>query len=263
MKASEYPRFFEFETTHWWFRGLHAMLLQTLGGLGMGADARILDAGCGTGGLMARLRDKTDGTVFGFDLSAEAAAFWPERRLSTAWRASVNAIPLASDCMDAVFCINVFECDEVDPAAAYRELWRVTKPGGYLILSMPAHHWLGNEVHDAAIDGSRRFVRKELAAMVETRPVEIQRMTHLFPFFLPAIAAWRFVAALRPGEVEAHTDLSRLPKWINELLFLVTQAERSLLKHMDFSFGSSLLCVARKAGGVHRGQSPLSHDHAV
>lgn len=66
--------------------------------------------------------------------------------------------------------------------------------------------------------------------------------------YLPAIAAWRFAAAMAPrrGETEARTDLSRLPKWINEPLFLLTQAERWLLKHMDFPFGSSLLCVARK-----------------
>ncbi len=248
MKPSEYPRFFEFETTHWWFRGLHSMLLQTLGELGIGAGSCILDAGCGTGGLMVRLRGNIDGTVFGFDSSAEAARFWPDRELTTAWCASVNTIPLASECMDAVFCINVFECDEVDPATAYGELWRITKPGGYLILSMPAHHWLGNEIHDIAINGSRRFVAKELRALVDTRPMEIQRMTHLFPIFLPAIAAWRFAAAMgpRPDKTEARTDLSQLPKWLNEPLFLLTQAERWLLKHMDFPFGSSLLCVARK-----------------
>ncbi len=246
MKASEYPRFFEFETTHWWFRGLHSILLQTLGEINIGANTRILDAGCGTGGLMTKLG--VGAQVFGFDIAAETTGFWPEQNRATAWRASVNAIPLASESMDVVFCINVFECDDVDPATAYGELWRITKPGGTLILSMPAHHWLGNETHDAAIKGSRRFVREDLAALVNTRAVEIERMTHLFPFFLPAIAAWRFAAAMGPRgyEAEARTDLSRLPKWINEPLFLLTQAERLLLKHMDFPFGSSLLCVARK-----------------
>lgn len=253
MKASEYPRFFEFETTHWWFRGLHSILLQTLDELGLKTDARILDAGCGTGGLLAAIRRNADGRVFGFDLSAEAARFWPKRRLSAVWRASVNAIPLQSNCMDAVICVNVFECDEVDPPTAYRELWRITKPGGYLILSVPAHQWLGSEIHDAAINGSRRFNRKELAAIVDTCAVDIERMTHLFPFFLPAIATWRAIASLgrRSQKMEVRTDLFQSPKWINELLFLLTQAERSLLKHTNFPFGSSLLCVLRKTVGTH------------
>ena len=224
------------------------MLTQTLGDLGLGAGARILDAGCGTGGLMKSLGDNTKSTVIGFDLAAGASRFWPERGLVNTFRGSVNAIPLPTDSLDAVFCINVFECDEVDPATAYEELLRVTKPGGHLILSMPAHHWLGDETHDAAVNGSLRFVRKELAALVKTRPVEIERMTHLFPFFLPVIAGWRFVNAMRPRsrETEARTDLSRLPDWINAPLFLLTQVERRLLEYMDFPFGSSLLCVVRK-----------------
>jgi SAM-dependent methyltransferase len=248
MKASEYPRFFELETTHWWFRGLHSVLIKTLGDLGLGDESLVLDAGCGTGGLMALLSDNTDATVIGFDIAAEASQFWTARGLATTFRGSVNAIPLQTDSLDAVFCINVFECDEVEPATAYEELWRVAKPGGYLILSMPAHHWLGDKTHDAAVNGSRRFVRKELAAIVNSRPAEIKLMTHLFPFFLPVITAWRFINGIRPRapEAEAHTDLSRLPNWINTSLFLLTQVERMLLKFMGFPFGSSLLCVARK-----------------
>jgi SAM-dependent methyltransferase len=248
MKASEYPRFFEFETTHWWFRGLHGALIDVLHGFNLDASARVLDAGCGTGGFMARLCAATPARVFGFDLAAEASPFWEKRGLATGFRASVNEIPLAADSMDAVFCINVFECDEVDPLAAYHELWRITRPGGHMVLGMPGHHWLGNKAHDAAIHTSRRFTRRELAALVATRPVVIERNTHAFPFFLPMIAAWRFAAAIRQkfADVEPRTDLSTLPVWLNELFYGLTQAERRLLRHMDFPFGSSLICVLRK-----------------
>ena len=248
MKASEYPRFFEFETTHWWFRGLHSLLGDVLRGFDLDNTARVLDAGCGTGGLMARLRAATPARVFGFDLAGEATPFWAKRDIATAFRASVNEIPLATDSMDAVFCINVFECDEVDPLTAYHELWRITRPGGHIVLSMPAHHWLGNRVHDAAVNGSRRFTRPDLAAIVTTRPVVIERHTHAFPLFLPMIAAWRFAAALRQKLVNAEpqTDLSTLPAWLNALFYGITQMERRLLRRMDFPFGSSLLCVLRK-----------------
>lgn len=251
MKASEYPRFFEFETSHWWFRGLHSILCDILRGFDLDGGARVLDAGCGTGGLMARLAAAGPARVFGFDLAAEAAPFWARRGIDTGFRASVDAIPLAADSFDAVFCINVFECNEVEPLAAYQELWRITRPGGHIVLSAPGHHWLGNRVHDAAINGSRRFTRREFADIVATRPAMTLRNTHAFPLFLPPIAIWRFAAALRRRlghEAEAQTDLAALPRWINEPLYGLTQIERALLRHMDFPFGSSLLCVLRKTG---------------
>ena len=250
MKASEYPRFFEFETTHWWFRGLHSVLGDILRDLDIDSSARVLDAGCGTGGFMARLRAATTASVFGFDLANEAPPFWEKREIATAFRASVNEIPLATDSIDTVFCINVFECDEVDPLTAYHELWRITRPGGHLVLSMPGHHWLGNKAHDAVIHTSRRFTRRDLAAILATRPVVIKRHTHAFPLFLPMIAAWRFGAAVRQKfvDVEPQTDLSTLPLWLNETLYGLTQVERWLLRRLDFPFGSSLICVLRKDG---------------
>ena len=248
MIASEYPRFFKFEITHWWFRGLHSVLREILRGIDLDGSSRVLDAGCGTGGLMARLQSETAARVFGFDLAAEACPFWEKRGITTGIRASANDIPLATDSIDVVFCINLFECDEVDPATAYQELWRITKPGGHIILSTPAHHWLGNKAHDAAINGSRRFTRKELAQIAAARPVIVERNTHIFPLFLPMIAAWRVASALRQkfGTTEARTDLTDVPFLINETLYGLTQVERGLLKLIDFPFGSSLLCVLRK-----------------
>jgi SAM-dependent methyltransferase len=248
MKESEYPRFFAFETSHWWFRGLHSILIQTLNDIDVAARPLVLDAGCGTGGLMAKLRDNAVGDIIGFDLSEEASHFWAKRNLSTACRASINDIPLPPDSIDVVFCVNVFECNEVDPEVAYAELWRITKPGGYIILSMPAHHWLGSKRHDAAINGSRRSTRKEFRAIMETRPITMKRMTHLFPLFLPLIAAWRFVTGILSlfQNAAPQTDLAHLPKPINEILFRCTQVERCIVKHMDVPFGSSLLAVARK-----------------
>jgi SAM-dependent methyltransferase len=249
MIASEYPRFFKFEISHWWFRGLHSILREVLRGIDLDGVSHILDAGCGTGGLMAQLQNESAAQVFGFDLAAEACPFWEKRGITTGVRASINDIPLATNSIDVVFCINLFECDEVDPATAYQELWRITKPGGHIILSMPAHHWLGNKAHDAAINSSRRFTRKELAQITAARPVIAERNTHIFPLFLPMIAVWRGVAALRQkfGATEARTDLSEVPFFINETLYGVTQVERWLFKLMNFPFGSSLLCVLRKA----------------
>ncbi len=249
MLASEYPRFFEFETRLWWFRGLHSVLGDIARGFDLGPSARVLDAGCGTGGLVARLKALTAARVYGFDINAAAAPFWARRDFRTGLRASAEAMPMADETFDAVFCINVFECHEVEPLKAYHEMWRVTKPGGHIVVSAPGHHWLASDEHDEAVNGSRRFTRGEFAAIFHTRPVVIERNTHLFAPFLPIVAAWRLAVGLRRrllGPKKGKTDLSPLPAWINGPLYGVTQVERAILRHVDLPFGSSVLCVLRK-----------------
>lgn len=249
MEPYEYETMYNLEGSYWWYRGLHAILLDVLRFLGVGSDAMVLDAGCGTGQNMARIRDAVTPHVYGFDYAAYGAKFCRQRGLRQICVASVNDIPFASDAFDAVMCIDVLECDAVVEDRALKELVRVVRPGGHLILVAPAYDWLLSEQHHKAVGASRRYSRSRLASLLGKHGIDIVRMTHLFAALLPAVAAYRLSLRYLDRSVtdSPRSELKPMPSLVNELLFRVVDAERVLLKKFDLPFGSSILAVCRKA----------------
>ncbi len=251
MEAYEYATMAAFETSYWWYRGLHGALRDTLQAAGVGREARILDAGCGTGGNLLSL-GKQFPNASGFDYSADAAPFWAARGLRQCCLASINEMPYPSASFDAVLSIDVLETEGVDEARAVAELWRVTRPGGIIVLVVPAYRWLLTEEHHRAVHASRRYLRPEVVALLRQHPVEILRSTHYFATLFPAIAAYRLALQRfsRPHgaqtEPAPRSELTPLPPVVNELLAGVMRVERGVLRAVDLPFGSSILTVARK-----------------
>lgn len=250
MLASEYRTLFELETSYWWFRGLRSMLVRTLKELGVGPSARLLDAGCGTGKTVATLREQVTPLSVGFDLAEDATPYWRARELTGVSRASINAIPFRQDSFDAVVCVNVLECEQVEERQAYRELWRVAKPGGLIVLVVAAYPWLMNASHHQAVGACRRYTKATLRSLLQQTPGQVLRLTHLFPTTFPLIAGSRLLQRMTNPQPEAfRSDIRPLPRVINESLTRMTVLESRLLSKTDFPFGSSLMAVVRKALG--------------
>lgn len=250
MKPYEYQTLFEFETSYWWYRSLHAVILDTLRSLPIGSEARVLDAGCGTGQNLLNITRVITPHAYGFDISLHAAPFWLQRGLEKTCLASVNEISFPDYTFDAVLCVDVLECDEVYEERACKELWRVVKEGGFIILIVPAYDWLLTKEHQRAVHASRRYSRQRVTSLLNNQPVELVRVTHLFASLLPAVACYRL--ALRyfanDSKAEPRSELRHLPPVLNELLFRIMNIERRMLRRMDLPFGSSILAVARKVG---------------
>lgn len=248
METHEYQTLFEFESSYWWYRSLHAVLVETLLALGLNSDATILDAGCGTGQNLVNIRERVTNRTCGFDLASEAAPFWAKRGLSRVCRASINEIPFSDRSFDAAVSVDVLECDAVNEQKAYAELWRVVKPNGYLILVVPAYDWLMTPEHHKAVRASRRYSRRKLAGLLRQRPVELVRMTHVFASLLPLVAAYRL--ALRHFKSDSdgapRSELHPMHPLLNNSLIGVMSLERRLLRRWDLPFGSSIMAVARK-----------------
>ena len=191
MEPHEYRTMFEFETAYWWYRGLHRILLDILGGIGVGSDSRVLDAGCGTGRNLVNISNEITAWAYGFDVSPDAAPFLSRRGLEKVCLASVNEIPFSSNAFDAVVSVDVLECDAVNPEKAYAEIWRVTKPGGHIVLVVPAYDWLMAEEHHRAVHASRRFSKSRVKSLLLNQPVTLIKLTHLFATLLPAVAVYR------------------------------------------------------------------------
>ncbi len=111
------------------------------------AHGSVLDAGCGTGGLLARMRvERPDLRRLGLewaDQRVEAAP--PKSPRPPVVRGSVDALPFADASFDAVIAADVLCHRAVDPARALTELRRVLRPTGRLIVNMPAYDWLLSE----------------------------------------------------------------------------------------------------------------------
>src|SRR5947209_6612375 len=151
-----------------WFAALHANLL-LLYRLMAGPDAArppLLDAGCGTGGLLARLAAAyPDRAFFGLDADSGACARAAAKSAQPVCAGSVNALPFADAAFGAVFSADVLCHRDVDERAALAQFHRVLRDGGVLVLNLPAYRWLLSG-HDAAVYNVRRYTRRRVAQLL-------------------------------------------------------------------------------------------------
>src|SRR5687768_8886988 len=152
------------EDTLWWYTGMRRIGEALLDGR-LQPGLRILDAGAGTGGNLRWLG--RFGAAYGIDLSPEATRFCQARQLSTVARASVTDLPYPDSTFDLVTSFDViYHLGVADDVAALRETARVLKPGGTLLVRVPALDALRSE-HDAAVHTRQRYTLRELKEKVE------------------------------------------------------------------------------------------------
>jgi ubiquinone/menaquinone biosynthesis C-methylase UbiE len=170
MEEHVYRQLYELEDSHWWFRGRRAVIQAMLARTPLVGEPRILDAGCGTGRNL--LEYARIGEVAGVDPSPEAVAFCHARGLDQVRQSGIEQLPYADAGFDLVTATDVLEHIAEDRAAA-RELRRVTKPGGRLLVTVPAYEWLWSQ-HDDSHQHQRRYTLRRLRATLTAggwRPV--------------------------------------------------------------------------------------------
>src|SRR5262245_958271 len=253
MEHREYERSFALEGDHWWFRAKRALVRSVLRRHGR-LDGRGLDVGCGTGGMLHALEGH--GAWVGVDAEPLALAFSRKRGLVRLATGSAAALPFRSGTFDACLCLDVLYHRAVgSEAAALAECHRVLTPGRLLVVTDSPFAWLRSAHHDA-VDGKRRYTRRELVAHVRAAGFTPLFASYTYCLVFPAVAAFRLVRRLggRPGQ--AGSDVFPLPRPLTAGLLAVQAAERALLGVIPLPFGSSVLCVARqernRGGGCER-----------
>ena len=241
---------FDAEDALWWYRALRLYLGDAFDRARLPRDARILDVGCGSGGNLAMLAERY-GRVAGCDLAEEAVRLCRARGLERVLAADLNHLPFRAGVFDAVLASDVFECREVDEAAAIAEIARITRPGGRVILTVAAFQFLLSE-HDAAVHSVRRYTRTRARRAFAAGGLEITRMSYLFGLFFLPIALYRLARRRRRGpEAPRRSDVFLPPLPINATLLAAARAERLLGSAVSLPLGTTLLVeLVRRGPGV-------------
>jgi len=243
VKPAEYRRMFEAEERQWWYAGqreVASALLEPWARVSSAA-LRLLDAGCGTGfNLLALARL---GRASGIDLSPEAIRFCRERGVRVA-RASLLALPFAAGVFDAVTSFDVIYHDWVsDDRAAVAEMVRVLRPGGALLVRVPALEALRG-AHDAEVLTRRRYTRGELVALLEGCGLAVVRATYCNSLLVPLLFARRTLDRMLGRE---GSDVGFLPPPLESLFRGVLGIEAALVRRgVSFPLGASVVVLACK-----------------
>jgi len=249
MQPQDYAYLYELEESFWWFVGMREItraLLDPI--LSRGVHRRVLDAGCGTGGMMSWLaRYANEGEVAGIDLSPDALEF-SQRAHRNVSRASLTDLPFADASFDVVTSFDVLQHVPVDEnTRAVNEIYRVLKPGGVAFLRVSAYQWM-RSAHDDALDVQQRFSLKELTEEMRRAGFQIRRATYANTLLFPVAVSKRLVLS-RLGFGDSESEVKPWSKgfaWMNGLLTVPLKIEALTLKTFGFPFGLSAICIGEK-----------------
>jgi SAM-dependent methyltransferase len=230
------------EDRHWWYRGRRTVLDGVIAGLGLPADPRILDAGCGSGRFMVELAKL--GSVTGVELSDTSVSLARERQLGDVVAGSVLEMPFPEDSFDLAVSLDVIEHLD-DDLAALRELRRAVAPGGALLVTVPAYQWLWSG-HDEINHHHRRYTRRSLQRVAEQAGWQQVRTTYFNSLLLPVAILLRVLDRFSTKTTESSLDLWIPPEPLNWVLERPLALEAALIARGGrIPAGLSLLAVFR------------------
>jgi SAM-dependent methyltransferase len=246
MERSEYAVMAAVEDRHWWYGGMRAIAAALLDEAYCGRGGlSILDAGCGTGGNALFLRRY--GTVVGIDLAAEALELGGQRLPGALARGSVLDLPFAGASFDLVTSFDVLYHRAVpDERPALHEAARVLRPGGRLLIRLPAYEFLRSK-HDRVVHTRRRYTATAARMLLEAGGFAIERCSYVNSLLFPLPLAQRLVERALPALEHHDSDLALPPPLLNAALRWPMAAEAAWLAHGGtFPAGLSIVCLARK-----------------
>ncbi len=248
MEKSEYEIMYFLESSYWWFIGKQFLIQRELESLSrsMGGGGRILDIGSGTG-LNLRILEKY-GKVFGIERSTEAIGFLKKRGLDDIACADAREpLPFRNDTFSAVTCLDVLEHLD-DDEFLLSEMYRVCKPGGNLVITVPAFQLFWSP-HDVALHHRRRYTKRQLLGRTRNIRCKIVKASYYNTVLALPIMAFRKLKSFLPVRTHSRSDFFLpLPEFLNKTLATLFKLEISFLRYLDYPFGVSLLVILRKGG---------------
>lgn len=251
MNHDEYLKLAEVEDGMWYFRSLHAHVRRELqrwvGGAAAPAGGgawHALDAGCGTGGMILRLREQEPAWRWsGIDFMPIACELARQRcgPAVDVRVASITELPFPDASFDAVVSADVV-CQVENPAVAAREFFRVLRPGGLVVINVPAYMWMWS-YHDDSCQTKHRYTRPEIAALLAGAGFGERRTTHWNALPFPAVWAKRKLFR----SAADTSDMKDYPRAIDAAFGALMALEHAWMDLGGrWAWGTSVFGVARK-----------------
>jgi SAM-dependent methyltransferase len=234
---------------HWWFVARRRILSSVLDGLPLTPNSRLLEIGCGTGGNLSML--SRYGALEAMEYDPQALAHAERLGICRVLPGGLPApIPFAEAHFDLVCLFDVLEHIEHD-ADALRAAARLVKPGGHLVLSVPAYQWLWS-AHDRVHHHYRRYTLPHLRRLAVDAGLQVQRGGYFNTLLFPLVALLRGLRRLLGRQDSALTAASdaEMPRpLVNRCLTHLFGLERHWVRHTLFPFGTSVMLVLRRPAG--------------
>jgi SAM-dependent methyltransferase len=238
MERVVYDRMAELDTQHWWYRARREILATLIKRrIALPENARILEIGCGTGHNLPMLQKFGRVDAIEIDGAARAVA---SSRLGHAVRdAPLPALPGIEDrAYDLIALLDVLEHVKEDREALV-SIARKLKPGGKILLTVPAHPWMWS-AHDVVNHHQRRYTKKSFAQVIEAAGLKAELLTWFNSVLFPVAAAARLVGRLTGKE---DSDDALPPKPVNALFETLFGLERHAIGRLSLPPGVSLVAI--------------------
>lgn len=235
---------YEAEESHWWYVALHELILYFIDKeRAKRSPLKILDAGCGTGRLCQLMNEY--GEVRGCDISSLALGLCDKRNIS-AFKVDLNLTDLGVERYDVITSIDVLYHQRIqNDNEALSRFYKALKPGGMLILNLPAYNFLKSR-HDLAVHTRERYTKSSTVNKLKDAGFIIEKATYRIGFLFPFIAVYRLLQRLSTDK-SIVSDVHMPPKLFNSALLGLNRMENRFIEKMStVPFGTSLFVVARK-----------------
>jgi predicted TPR repeat methyltransferase len=242
MYKSEYDNMYTNEMKHWWYVTLHNLILKIIKQhFGSNKQISILDAGCGTGGFLAKLKGYS--IIEGFDFSENAIQYCHQRGLEQCYIQDLNSWQTTKKYDVIVSSDVLYHKNIIDDQLILNRFYDALNPGGILILNLPAFELLKRK-HDIVVETKKRYTKRSVTNLFLHSKFQEINITYRLPFFFFVVLFQKFFEKIRSTET---SDIGSVPSWMNHLLIAILHLENKLLLlNLKAPFGTSVLCVLKK-----------------
>lgn len=240
MQKYLYQDLYNLEESHWWHKTKRNLVGLLIKHYYHGGKSKILDVGCGTGKNIEAFSEF--GECYGMDYSDDAILFCKKRGIKNVIKGNIENIPFQKQSVDIITALDVLE--HVDDRKALKEIHRVLKKDGLLIVAVPAFPKLWSR-WDEILHHKRRYTKRSLEKTLQVNNFKILKISYMYSFMFLPVVIIRFIKNIF-FKNHYPSDFKLSNKAINFLLGYICAFESFFIINTSVSFGTSLVTVARK-----------------